>query len=446
VKGKKIPKSFTIGQQGVNLIERVVLEMGFLWHPSGPIEAGVDGIIEVRDPTTGTALNSIIQVQSKATSGSFVNETDTSLEYFCDSKDLDYWLNGNAPVILVVSRPSAGEAYWMSIKDYFADPQIRASRKIKFDKHANRFDETCSSALLELAIPRDLGIYFSPSRQKEKLCSNLLTVSYFARRLYIAETDVRYARDLWSALERLGGKYGGEWLLKARRIYSFHDLREYPWNKVCDLGTVDEFDSNEWAFALDLDRRRDFVRLLNLTLQEKVKSDLAYSKSKDCYYFKATDDLSERRVEYSISRKRRSRRVFMGYSSKRNPTWMAYYRHSAFTGHFRCYGGMWYLEITPTYYFTHNGYQLSRYFEDRLSGIKRLERNPNVYAQLLAWAWYLTRPDDMFATQYPFLKFGDLKIFELSEGINDEAWLGHEEAKAAELIKSSLGDLPLFRL
>jgi hypothetical protein len=445
VKGKKIPESFTIGQQGVNLIERVVLEMGFLWHPSGPIEAGIDGIIEVRDPDTGAALNSIIQVQSKATLGSFVNETDASFEYLCDPKDLDYWLNGNAPVILVISRPSTGEAYWVSIKDYFAESETRASRKIKFGKHTNRFDEACKSALLELAIPRDSGIYFSPSLQREKLYSNLLTVSYFAERLYIAETDFRKRGQLWSELERLGGTYGSEWLLKEKRIYSFHNLREFPWSKVCDPGTTEEFDSSEWAFASDLDRRRDFVQLLNLSLREKVKIDLAYSKSKDCYYFKATTDLSERRISYNILRKMRRRRVFMGYPSKRDPTWMAYYRHSAFTGHFRCFGSVGYLEITPTYYFTRDGYQFSRYSEDRLSGIKRLERNPNVYAQLLTWAWYLTKPEDMFSAKYPFLKFGDLQLFELDAGINDEAWLGREEAKAAELIKSSLRDLPLFQ-
>jgi len=41
--------------------------MDYIWNPRGPIEAGIDGIIEVCDPNTGAALNSIIQVQSKAT-------------------------------------------------------------------------------------------------------------------------------------------------------------------------------------------------------------------------------------------------------------------------------------------------------------------------------------------------------------------------------------------
>jgi len=103
------------------------------------------------------------------------------------------------------------------------------------------------------------------------------------------------------------------------------------------------------------------------------------------------------------------------------------------------------LEITPTYYFTRDGYRLWRYHQDKLSGIKRLERNPNVLDQVLFWKAYLTKPANMFAAEYPFLKFGELQEFRLEAGINEEVWLGHEEEKAAEEIRASLRDLPLFR-
>ena len=142
-------------------------------------------------------------------------------------------------------------------------------------------------------------------------------------------------------MERLGGDYGSEWLLKEKRIYSFRDLREFPWSKVCDPGTVEEFDSSEWASAREPERRRDFVQLLNQCLREKLTEELDYSKYKDCYYFKATSDLSEKRVSYERLGKSRSRGVFKGYNSKRDPTRIAYYRHFALSGHFHCYGGAW---------------------------------------------------------------------------------------------------------
>lgn len=131
---KKIHANSIIGQQGVNLIERVVLGMGFAWYPSGGVEAGIDGTIEIRDAVTGDATNSIIQVQSKATTKPFQAETEGAFEYRCAERDLDYWMQGNVPVVLVVSRPESGEAYWVSVKDYFRDPGVRAGRKVRFDK------------------------------------------------------------------------------------------------------------------------------------------------------------------------------------------------------------------------------------------------------------------------------------------------------------------------
>ncbi|MHC4075935.1 MAG: DUF4365 domain-containing protein, partial [Planctomycetota bacterium] len=65
-KPKKITQNQITGQQGVNYVEQTVLEMGFTWHPTNAsLEAGIDGIIEIRDPETGEVTNNIIQVQVK---------------------------------------------------------------------------------------------------------------------------------------------------------------------------------------------------------------------------------------------------------------------------------------------------------------------------------------------------------------------------------------------
>src|ERR1039458_2415978 len=107
---KRITKNSLLGEQGIALIHQRVLEMGYLWYPTGGLEAGIDGLIELRDPVTGAVRNSIVQVQSKATDSSFEGETDNGFFFVCDERDLDYWLNGNAPVITfpgaVVDRKS----------------------------------------------------------------------------------------------------------------------------------------------------------------------------------------------------------------------------------------------------------------------------------------------------------------------------------------------------
>src|SRR6267143_1953765 len=60
---KKIGPNDILGELGVNLIQRICLEMGFVWYSTG-LEAGIDGYIEIRSES-GNVTNCIIQVQSK---------------------------------------------------------------------------------------------------------------------------------------------------------------------------------------------------------------------------------------------------------------------------------------------------------------------------------------------------------------------------------------------
>jgi hypothetical protein len=136
--------------------------------------------------------------------------------------------------------------------------------------------------------------------------------------------------------------------------------------------------------------------------------------------------------------------VFRPYASKRDPSKISYYRHSAFQGQFRRFNLKWYLEVIPTYYFTWDGTRPDRFYQDRLKGIKRLERNGAVLGQLVMWAWYLSHPGDMFNPPYPFITFGRLESFSINASIDDAAWLGHEEDAERLAIESSLNELSLF--
>lgn len=117
---KRLTQAQILGQQGVNLIEERVLAMGFAWHPTNQaLEVGIDGHIEIRDVQTGRMSGSFLYVQSKARTG-LERETDTSFEFTCTRDDLEYWLSGTAPVLLVISKPRERQAWWVSIKDYFS--------------------------------------------------------------------------------------------------------------------------------------------------------------------------------------------------------------------------------------------------------------------------------------------------------------------------------------
>jgi tetratricopeptide (TPR) repeat protein len=75
------------------------------------------------------------------------NETDNSFTYTLTPRDLDYWMEASGPVLLIVSRPAANEAYWLSVKDFFAEPSRRESHRAEFDKLANVFTQATSPEL-----------------------------------------------------------------------------------------------------------------------------------------------------------------------------------------------------------------------------------------------------------------------------------------------------------
>ena len=393
---KKIDRNSITGQQGINLIERILLEMGFLWYPTGGVEGGIDGTIEIRHADSGEITNSIIQVQSKATKGEWTAESETSFDYLCKDRDLEYWMNGNAPVVLVVSRPSTNEAYWVSVKDYFKDPAIRQTRKIHFDKQVHAFNISCRARLIELAVPQDAGIYFAPPPRSEKLYSNLIEVASFAPTLYVASTDCRKPEDIWSKFRVLDYQVGSEWILKGKNILSFHDLREYPWDRVCDRGTVEDFDTDEWASSDDTDTRKEFVQLLNLSFRGLARSRGLWRinrRGRDIYFFKPTRELRPHRYYYQSLVNRVPREVFGPRESKVTQGKISYYRHSAFHGRFHLFDHQWYLELSPTYHYTRNGKEplSDDFYSQRLKGIKALEKNPSLLGQLLMWSHHLKK-------------------------------------------------------
>jgi Domain of unknown function (DUF4365) len=441
---KRITGSSIIGEQGIALIHQRVLEMGYLWYPTtASIEAGIDGLIELRDPATGAVRNAIVQVQSKATQDVFDGETDSGFFFVCNERDLDYWLNGNAPVILVRSRPKTQEAYWVSLKDYFSDPSRRKSRKIAFNKATNKFDISAQHAIWSLAFPKDAGIFLPPLPKTELLHSNLLPVVGFADTMYVAETEYRIPGQVWSEFKRRDVRTGREWFLKDGRIFSFQPLDEHPFSEICEQGTVERFNTDEWARSDSIDRRRDFVRLLNQCLSSKLfRIGVKFDDQRAHYYFRATENLSTRKEPYSsLSNRHVHREVFRGYASLVTPERIAYYRHSAFEGQFLTFDGSWFLQITPTYRFTWDGYHIDGSADVRLAGIKRLERNGAVLGQLVMWAALLSKPPDLF-NRYTFLEFGTLQPFRFEYGIDDARWLPAEEPE--EAAKLNVDDEGLF--
>lgn len=421
-KPKTLSSQGLLGQKGINLIEHIVLEMGSRWTPSGPNEVGIDGYIELFDPSSHLALGKTLAVQSKATS-EFVNETEETFDFWCDQRDLDYWLQGNMPIILIVSRPVLNEAYWVSVKDYFAIIEHRASTKIRFSKTTQRFSLASFRDLVDLARSPEMGLYLAPVPRRERLYSNLLPLIQFPPQIFIGSTSYRTPGEVWARLRRAGQNVDGAWILRDKNMLAFYDLSQAPWSDICDSGTVEEFDSSEWSDSYEPDRQRQFVQLLNRTLRSQLVPDVRYWPKEDCYACVGYLEEGRKRRSYESLKRRSPISIVSKFqrtgSDGRTFEWL---RHLAFRGQFRRLDGRWYLEITPTYRFTQDGYRLYRFHEDALKGIKRIEGNRAVLSAVLFWADYLHPKNDFFAKKDLPLVFGDLPAFDIDVGINDAQW------------------------
>src|SRR5262249_45681770 len=64
-KVKKRSEQQIIGQRGVHLLSGRLLAVGLSFQPTGALDAGIDGFLELRDPATGEVRAQWISAQLK---------------------------------------------------------------------------------------------------------------------------------------------------------------------------------------------------------------------------------------------------------------------------------------------------------------------------------------------------------------------------------------------
>jgi hypothetical protein len=435
---KRFSKQAGIGEQGMALIHVRVGEMGFIWHPRR-VDHGIDGEIELVARATGEVLNHLLLVQSKAQLRPFPGEDGRGFHYVCDPKDVDYWMAGNAPVILVCSHPTEGLAWWASIKDEFADPARRRSRRIDFDKERDRFDMSAAEALLGLAGQTTRSLYLRPPPRQETLISNMLSVDRIADTVWGAPAIVRRPLEVFDHMRRAGHDVCLDWVLADGMLFSFRRLDDSPLADLID-GGVEGFDTSEWANTKSPDLRRRFVRLLNQTLADVTADDLRRHSRKHYLFFRPTPDLSARRA--STGRSRTGRTVFQVYRQDKDPSQIRFCRHHALDHQFVRFGGEWFLELRPTYHYTADGYRDIPWGPDLVKQMKKRERNPAVRDLVVFWAGFLRAKQTLFGEADRRLAFGDLLRFDVDQGIDDGAWAAPPKDTADESDIPTLFELP----
>jgi hypothetical protein len=403
--------------------------MGHIWRDKG-VDYGIDGEIELIDG--GEVLNRVLWVQSKAHGNGvrFSGETDRGFRYMCAQADLDYWLSGTAPVLLVCSRPDSGEAWFKHLPSWFHDAKRRRERCVEFDKEADRFDESAARKLLTLGVDASSGLYLRPPPRTEKLTTNLLAVEHIAEYVYMAPTRCRGWSDANPLLSKAGHGLVSDIVFHGGKIYSFRQLDQPPLD-VLATGPAESLRTDELAESPEAKDQQILRWLLGATLKELTIRDLRLHPDGGYLYFKAPRDGRDKKVQAGRGR---GRTVVQRYEPADGANWFPYTRHYALEFQFVYSLGSWYLALSPSYHYTSDGREDFPFAAQQVATMKRIEGHEAVRSQTAFWGRYLAGSRTLFSEPPDArLRFGRLETVAVDRGIDDKSW---KPPPAAELLGS----------
>lgn len=427
---KTVTKATLIGERGVALVHRRCGEMGYLFHPRR-IDHGIDGDIELVDTNDGSALNLVLLVQSKAQDQPFAGETADSFHYVCDGRDLDYWLEGNAPVILVFSHPAQQAAWWVHVQGAFADAGSRQTRRVVVDKRTQRFDASAATALLRLAVPANTVSSLRPPPREEELVTNLLPVVEVPASIFLAPAAADDYAAAWALLPEPHPR-AIAWILSAGELVAFADPDANGLGALC-AGPVRRIATTEWSASRTTDTQHRFSHLLSAVV-EHSHPELRWHAARKHLHFRASDDLSPRKAGRRPGAPGRT--VFGPHKAKSDPERVSYYHHAAVRLRFRRLDGAWYCVLEPDYCFTADGKVEASFADSLLAGIKRFERHAAVEGWTAMWAVHLQGDADLYQPPRP-VRLGAPVCLPVARGI-DERWWG--AAPAGAMLDEEPGD------
>jgi hypothetical protein len=417
---KQFPHTATIERRGVALCGSIVSEMGLIWREKG-VDVGIDGEIELVD--NANVLGRVLWVQSKAQSDAnpFPGEDERGFTYTCRQVDVDYWLGGTAPVLLVCSHPESGLAWYKHLPSWFDDPARRRERRVHFDKVSDRFDASAVRKLLDLGVESASGIYLSPPPRHETLVTNLLAVEHLASTVHRAPSTCRGWPDANPRLLKAGVGYLSDVVFRGGEVWSFRRFDEPPLEVLAD-GTPETVGTDELTASTDAADQTLLRWLMGATLKDLTGKELRQHHERKYLYFKARKDTSEWRVQAG-TRRGGGRTVVKRYEPPEGARWSPYTRHLALESQFVQADDRWYLAMVPTYHFTSDGREDSSFSSLLLSTIKQREGHEAIRSQTRFWARYLAGSADLFSgAPDARMRFGTLAEVAVDRGIDDKSW------------------------
>lgn len=429
-KSKVITQAQLAGDQGEAFIHERTAAMGFLFKPYGQPEAGIDGILEIRDPVTGQVSGQLMAVQVKTTQhGGYSNETASGFDYLMDARDVEYWRGSNLPVILVVLNLAKREAYWKDARSGEGPDR----RRLKFTKATDAFDTGARDAIAELCVSKgQWGVWFPPMKGEEAGHLNLVE-AVLPQKAYIAPSPFKTGRQAVAELLKEDEWPPDDWIIRGGQFMSFRNPEGTALESIIDAGAIEEIDAEEIAYPDDEADERAIIELLRRTLSAQLDGLLYYDRKRKLYHFPAKPETIGQTYNYTSLKVKTSADVVKRYEKDGKTI---YVRHHAFEPRFWRLDDRWLLSITPTFVFTWDGFKPDKFESSRLAGKKKLEVNSSLLGQFVMWRHLLTQlgvmPEaDLFekdtpALPDPVLTFRPIDKLALERGVPDDLWRASE--------------------
>lgn len=398
--------------------------MGHIWREKSVSDVGIDGEIELVDHSNDRATGRLLMVQVKSRS-SLDERSDGKIRFTCTQEDLDYWLSGTAPVVLMLVSTDVSEAWFKNLEIWFGeDPARRQSRTVVFDREDDRFTAAASQRLMDWGLPASAGLYLRPPPHPEVLISNLLRVDHISPTIHVVQSSALGWSAINARMHEAGYSTIDDVVWRGDELWSFRRFDEPALNALAD-GTPERISTDELVESKSDDDHRLLVRLLNNTLREVNRDQLRFQKKHKYLYFPASQDLEPYLVK--SGKRGPGRTVFERYLDKATGSRVVYYRHYALQYQFLLLDEGWHLALNPTYHYTIDGERASRFGAEYLKTIKRLEGHDAVRNLVKFWAGYLRTTNHLFARPDQRLRFGRLAEFDVDHGIDDKYWKPNDE-------------------
>lgn len=438
---KFITESQQIGARGEAATKLRFLEIGFQFDGRSPLEAGIDGIAEVM--LDGHPLAKMIAVQVKATEkGAYTGETDNGFSYLMRSEDLEYWKGTNLPIILVLYRISDGSFYWKSVELGGG----LAERRLEFNKANDVLNAEAKDKLAALCVAKSgQGHFVPPLQGGETAVINMIPIQ-LPDEMFVATSQHSVRKALSIILEDKSSAQF-DWIIFNNSYWSFRDPTSLSSSAIVDLDQVEAIETDLISNHEDDDQRNQFAFLLRKTLGQQFNGRLRWVKDKKLFYVLAKKKNTPVKFSYQSTINKTSAELVNVNRRREDKSAISFVRHHAFIPRFEVLDGMWYLIITPTYYFTVDGFIPHSYPDALLSGKKRLETNASLRGQIIMWHRYLTQDQlaagDMFADSMPtntWPTYGELPEVLLPQTVPEGAWAATNSARHAteETMEASL--------